>query len=231
VPAQPAPVRVPEEQRLILTGISWAGYQAIGTIQAERRVRLTYDRGVLEIMTLSRRHERSKTLLARFVEALTEEMDIDLASGGGITFAREELERGFESDESFWIANEAAVGGKEELDLTKDPPPDLTLEVEVSRSALNRMHLFASFGIPEVWRWDGAALHVCLLGADGEYAERERSKAFPFLPLAEVVRFLQRAAEMSETKLLREFRQWVREQMARGWGTSAEGQSGATAGG
>jgi hypothetical protein len=58
---------------------------------------------------------------------------------------------------------------------------------------------------------------VNLLGKDGQYSEGDRSLAFPFLPVAELVRYLA-SREVSETRLVREFRQWVREQQARGWG-------------
>ena len=39
---------------MVLHGVDWHGYQAIGRVLADRPgLRLTYDRGVLEIMTTS----------------------------------------------------------------------------------------------------------------------------------------------------------------------------------
>lgn len=52
-----------------------------------------------------------------------------------------------------------------------------------------------------------------LVTDDGTYQQHEASKAFPFLPLAEVVKFLGPTDE-SETKLVRRFRAWVRDQLA-----------------
>jgi Uma2 family endonuclease len=214
-------VQVPAEQRFVLSGINWPTYVAFGNLLGERHIRLTYDRGEMELMTVSPRHERSKSLLARLVEALTVELDIDIASYGSMTCRREDLERGLEPDECYWIANEPRVRGHDDIDFAEDPPPDLVLEVEISRSVLDRLGIYARLGVPEVWRWDGETLRICLLGPDGQYTESERSLAFPFLPVTELVRFLAASATMSETKLLRSFQAWVREQIARGWSTSA----------
>jgi len=208
-------VAIPCEQRFVLSGINWRAYVTFGDLLDERHVRVTFDRGELEFMTLSPEHERAKKLLARLLEALTEELDIDIASYGSMTCRREDLERGLEPDECYWIANEALFRARDEVDLTSDPPPDLALEVEISRSALDRLGLYAALGVPEVWRWDGQTLRICLLGSDGEYRESAQSRAFPFLPVSEFVRFLTAGAAMSETKLLRSFRSWVREQLAR----------------
>lgn len=212
-PARPSG---PPQQYLRLSCVPWKAYVSWTDDLGPRHLRVTYDQGEMEIMTLSPKHENRKKRLARLVEALCEEMRIDLASYGSMTMRRERLSRGLEGDESYWIEHEAIVRDREEIDLEVDPPPDLILEIEVSRSALNRMAIYAALKVPEVWRWDGKTLRVCLLSADGTYRESNRSRAFPFLPLDEVARFLT-SKGVSETQLLRSFRAWVREQMARGW--------------
>src|SRR5579884_552502 len=213
---------IPAEQRLVLSGIDWPAYVAFGDLLGERHVRLTYNAGELEFMTLSPEHERAKKLLARLLEALTEELDIDIAGYGSMTCRREDLDRGLEPDECYWIAHEPQVRGRHDIDLDRDPPPDLALEVEISRSALDRLGLYASLDVSEVWRWDGQTLRVCILQADGSYAESQQSKAFPFLPVADLVRFLTGDENQSETKRLRAFRTWVREQAAQGWQRAAD---------
>jgi Uma2 family endonuclease len=126
-----------------------------------------------------------------------------------MTFQREDLARGLEPDECYWIEHESVVRGRDDIDLETDPPPDLVLEIEISRSALDRMSIYAALGVPEVWRWDGTKLAVNLLTRRGTYRMSDRSKAFPFLPLAEFARFLE-PTKLSETQLLRSFRTWVR---------------------
>src|SRR5436190_459799 len=95
--------QAPVEQRFLLSGIDWSSYVGFGELLGERHVRLTYDRGSLELMTLSPKHEHGKRLLGRLVETLTEELDIGIASYGSMTFRREDLERGLEPDECYWI--------------------------------------------------------------------------------------------------------------------------------
>jgi Uma2 family endonuclease len=211
-----ATVTVPAEQRFRISGIDWKTYVAFSDLLWDRHIRITYDRGEMELMTVSESHERGKTRLSRLVESLTEELAIDMAGLGSMTCRREDMERGFEPDECYWIAHEAAVRDREGIDFTRDPPPDLAIEVEISRSSIPRLPLYASLGVPEVWRWDGQRLIVVLLGDDGQHHESDRSLSFPFLPVAELVRFLTMTG-VSETQVIRAFREWVREQQARKW--------------
>jgi len=211
-----ATVQAAPEERLRLSQVPWADYVAYCDGLGERPIRVTYDRGEMEVMTMSSRHENRKTLLRRFVEALTEEMSIDIAGYGSMTHRREDLERALEGDECYWIAHESAVRGKIDLDLENDPPPDLFLEIEISRSLLDRMAILAAMGVPEVWRWDGETLRVCLLTQEVGYRESDHSLAFPFLPLDDFAVFLNNTGQ-SETQLVKTFRAWVREQMAHGW--------------
>jgi Uma2 family endonuclease len=210
-------LQIPQEQRFVLDWVPWPTYVAYAEMMGERHVRVTYHQGRMEFMTLSPEHEHWKHRLVLLVAVVAEEMNIDIAGYGSMTWQREDLERGMEPDECYWIANEARVRGRTEIDLANDPPPDLALEVEISRSALPRMKMFASFGVPEIWRFDGQTLRFCVLGPNGEYTEQEKSRAFPFLSAAELARFLTEHATESETKLMRTFRIWVREQIARGW--------------
>jgi Uma2 family endonuclease len=197
------------DRRFVLYGVSWRFYEAFLSEMAERRIFLTYDRGNLEIMSPSGKHARSSCLLGRLVEILTEELDIPVDNLGDMTFRREDLDRGLEPDECYYLRNEPRIRGKDEIDLTTDPPPDLGIEVDISRSSLNKLGVYAALGFPEVWRYDGTTVHVHILQPDGRYAVGETSVSFPFLPMAELGRFLQRASTMDKTSWARSFRAWV----------------------
>jgi Uma2 family endonuclease len=207
-----------------MSAVSWEGYMHLGQAFAGRHVRMAYDRGELEIMKVSLGHEADKCLLARFVEVVTEEMAIDIGSGGSTTLNREDLERGLEGDECWWIKHEAEVRDLREIDLNQHPPPDLALEVEITRRILNRIPIYAALGVPEIWRWDGQVLSVCLLGEDGEYSVSKASLSFPFLPVAELSRFIHLQESMSETGVIRTFREWVRQHAAQ-WQSSFKSPS------
>src|SRR5205823_3484557 len=120
-------------------------------------------------------------------------------------------------DKCFFFEHEQDVRGKDKLDLSVDPPPDLAIEVDISRSSLNRMGIYAALGVPEVWRFDGQVLRVYRLGPNRSYAEVQESEHFPFLPIVKVQEFLLQRGQMDETKLVKTFRQWVREQFRLGW--------------
>jgi Uma2 family endonuclease len=206
------------EQHIVLSNIDWDTYILFSDRIGERNIRCNYNGVDLELMTISPEHERAKSLLGRLLEALTEEMDIDVAGFGSMTCRRQDLAHGFEPDECYWIAHEPQVRSSDHIDLTRDPPPDLMLEVEISRSFVDRLALAARLGVAEVWRWDGEMLRVMLLRPDGRYSESEQSRALPFLPVAEFARFLHRNTAQSDTKWLQSFRAWVREQKAHDWG-------------
>jgi Uma2 family endonuclease len=208
-------VETPREQRFVLRDVSWTEYQGIAETLGERHLRLTFDRGSLEFTTLSHGHERYSNLLGRFVEVITEELDVPLQSGGSTTFGREDLERGIEPDQCYYLENEPLVRDKDEIDLAVDPPPDLAIEVDVSRRSLNRMGIYAALRVREVWRFDGETLRAYRLNKRGSYVEVTQSQHFPFLSLAKVAEFLGRRTEMDETSLVRAFRRWVRGQIAK----------------
>lgn len=206
------------EQHILLSNVDWDTYILFSDRIGERNIRCNYNGVDLELMTISPEHERAKSLLARLLEALTVEMAIDIAGFGSMTCRRQDLAHGFEPDECYWIEHEPQVRGRDHIDLTRDPPPDLMLEVEISRSFVDRLALAARLGVPEIWRWNGDTLCVMLLRSDGQYSESERSRALPFLPIAEFARFLHRDTAQSDTRWMQSFLAWVREQMANNWG-------------
>ena len=193
-----------DEQYFLLSLVPWKAYVAFCDCLGQRNLRVTYDRGEMEVMSLSRKHEKGKKRLGRLVEALTEELDIDIEHGGSMTCRNEDMLRALEPDECYWIAHERDVRDRDEIDLDVNPPPDLSLEIEISRSMLNRMGIYATLKVPEVWRWDEETLFVHLLTPRGTYRSSKRSKAFPFLPLDEFASFLTRT-DLSNTKLIRAF--------------------------
>jgi Uma2 family endonuclease len=52
------------------------------------------------------------------------------------------------------------------LDLSVDPPPDLVIETEVSRSVLRRLRIYAALGTREIWRWRKSGLTAYSLSED-----------------------------------------------------------------
>jgi Uma2 family endonuclease len=199
------------EQRFVLHGVDWDGYEMMLKLVGDRRsVRIAYDRGDLELMSPSYDHERFKRLLGRIVEIVAEEFHISYVAAGSTTWRREAIDRGVEPDDCFYITGLHRIRGKTP-DLEVDPPPDLAIEVEISRSALDRMGIYAALRVPEVWRFDGETLRVELLQGDGTYAEATAGLSLPMLPLGEVPRWVNmNVAGEDQGEWGRQFRGWVR---------------------
>jgi len=202
------------ERRFLIPGIGWDGYQTLLGLIGDRPIRLTYDRGSVELMSPLYVHERDKRLLGYMVEAITDELDIPRVSAGSTTFNSEALDRGLEPDECFYLANAYRLRRTDRIDLTIDPPPDLAIEVEITAGVLKRLVIYAALGVPEVWRFDGEILSVLLLQPDRTYAEAAASAAFPFLPMGEIARFLRDYEPTNDTRWGRAFRAWVRDELA-----------------
>jgi len=205
------------KHRLVLYDVEWRDYHRFLRLFDERPgVHLTYDRGVLEIMTLSYHHENVGRLVGRFILVLTEEFGLPVSGGGSTTFRRRRKKRGLEPDECFWIQSEALVRGKTEIDLRTDPPPDLALEVDITRSSLNRLRIYAALGIPEVWRLERQVPVCYLLGLDERYKVSQTSKAFSGLRPAELSSFLALRGQLDENAIAQKFRAWVQEERKAG---------------
>ena len=201
----------PPEQIVQLSGISWQTYEALLAEIGDRQIRLTYNRGHLEIMVPSPEHELYKKVMGRFVETLAEELEVRIEPLGSTTFKRPELS-GAEPDECFYIQNISAVKGKKRIDLTQDPPPDLVVEIDITSRSENTLQVYADLGVPEVWIYNGSRLRIHRL-ENGEYVEGELSLAFPSLPILEIVRFLEQAETMDYLELVKAFRNWVKSQI------------------
>lgn len=101
--------RQSKHQSVVLHDIDWDTYQSLLRQIGDRSIRLTYDQGTLEIMSPSPEHERFKRYITRFIDALTEELDMPCASAGSTTWSRADLEKGLEPDECYYLTNEPKV--------------------------------------------------------------------------------------------------------------------------
>lgn len=201
------------EHRTILQNISWQTFKTMLTEMGDQRsTRLAYDSGIVEIMTPLMPHENSNRLIEAFVGVLCEELGLEIKRTGSLTLTRDDLERGGEPDSSYYIQNEALVRGKENIDLAVDPPPDLVLEVEYSRSKIDKLNLYASMGIPEFWRYNGNVLRIYKLQS-GQYVESSQSLTFSPILVKEIPRFLTESRNLGEITCTHNFRNWVKPQL------------------
>jgi len=202
--------KIAGESRFLISSIDWPTYEAILKALGDRPTRLTYDGGSLEFMSPSPAHERYQRMFDRLFGVLSFELRLPIVFGGSLTFDRQDMDRGLEADGCYWIQNERAVRSKLDFDPASDPPPDLAIEIEISRSALDRLAISARLRIPEVWRFDGESLNIHLLQPDGTYSESSTSRCLPALPVAELAQLLQPEELVDEGTRIREFVEPVR---------------------
>jgi Uma2 family endonuclease len=201
----------PAQRKVILRGVSWETYQRLlNEHQEVSGTHFIYDQGSLEIMVLSADHEEPNRILAQVVELIVEEWQIDIRQLGSTTFQREDLEKGFEPDSAYYIAHASDVEGRR-IDPATDPPPDLIIEVDVTSPSLPRFPIFAAFGVPEVWRYDGSRVAIHRLEGD-RYVEANSSLAFPPLTAETITRFLGDRQRLRSTQWVRQIREWARRQ-------------------
>ncbi|MBF2021870.1 MAG: Uma2 family endonuclease [Hydrococcus sp. C42_A2020_068] len=194
-----------------MSGISWQTYETLLKELSHRRLRLTYNRGTLEIMVPSPERELYKKVLGRFVETIAEELEINIYPLGSTTFQRPQLS-GTEPDECFYIQNLDAIKGRKRIDLEEDLPPDLVVEIDITSSLRNRFQVYADLEVPEIWLYDGKDFKIYQL-QNQRYLECDRSLAFPNLPIPEIYQFLQQADTVDYLELVKEFRRWVKRQV------------------
>jgi Uma2 family endonuclease len=187
---RPAPEAEPEpvDQRIVLHGVSWDEYVALNDALGDRAgVRVCYCEGTLELMAPGLLHEDKKKKIARLLELYGLVRDVPLQGLGSMTYRKKPKKRGAEPDECYFVGQ-----------VTKGPP-DIAIEVAASRSAIDKLSLYAGLGVPELWIWEDDRLAVYRLGKAG-YREVKRSKLLPRLDLAELATFVRMPDQAAAAK-------------------------------
>jgi Uma2 family endonuclease len=209
----------PSEQRIVLEKVSWQKYETLlAEMQQARTSRFTYDRGRLEMMSPLDEHERCHKLIESLILVLADEVGFPLEVYKSPTLLRPDLRIGTEPDTAYYVQHQPEVKGKHSLDLMADPPPDLVLEVALNKSSLDKMPIYESLGIPEVWRYiskvgddffKGDLQIYCWTG--DRYFGSNHSLAFPFLPTTRVLQFIEQSDTLGLASGLRLLRDWLQE--------------------
>jgi Uma2 family endonuclease len=205
-------ITVPPGNQLLLRDITWQMFETLLTELGESRAsRLSYSKGSLEIMVPLPEHETGKVLIGDLVKIILEELEIEFCSLGSTTFKNENMAQAIEADDCFYIQNEAAVRGKNRIDLATDPPPDLAIEIDItSRTQFNN---YEALGVPELWRYNGRSLQISVL-QDGKYVQSDRSFQFPSFPIAHLIpQYIEQSKTAGRNVAMKAFRALVRSQI------------------
>ncbi|MEG4252388.1 Uma2 family endonuclease [Microcoleus sp. AT3-A2] len=205
-------LKIQPGQQLLVEDVNWQQFESILAELGERRAsRLSYSNGRLEIMVPLPEHEKAKEIIGDMVKILLETRQIAFESLGSTTLKNERMSQAVEPDTCFYIQNQAAVIGKNRLDMSVDPPPDLAIEIDLtSRTQLDNYQIL---GVPELWRYARRGLQINVLQTE-QYIESDVSPTFPNIPIVELVnQYTQQTQVAGRTHAIQAFKNWVRENL------------------
>lgn len=197
---------LPDGSTLVLHQVSWDEYERLLEQLSHRpRLRISYDRGKLEIMTPLPEHETYARFIDDLVGALADHRDLPLEKFGGATWKRRQLARGVEPDSCYYVQNAERVIGIKNPDLDSDPPPDLVVEIDITNESLGKFPMYAALQVPEIWRYDGDVLEFYERIGD-TYERISESRAFPGLIPTMITTAIERIPVVGQRQAVREFR-------------------------
>ena len=202
---------LPPGRSLILNDVSWEEYERLlddlGDSSANR---VTYYEGRLEIVSPSSNQEMYTGLILGIALIIADETGCNLESRGSTTFKQKSSAKGAEPDMCFYVENASRIIGTPRIDLSVDPPPDIAVEIDVSRGSKTKLSIYERFGLREVWIYDERRMRIYELTPQG-YVESTVSISFPLLTCDVLTDLLERSKTTGQSAVLRSFRAWLQE--------------------
>jgi Uma2 family endonuclease len=201
--------QLPEDTIVIWHSVTWEEYEALLERVGEASgLRLSFDNGTLQAMTLSPEHEKYVRFIERLVSTLSLRLRIKTLSFGSATLKKRQKGKGSEPDACFYVQTAAALGKRIQLDFAVDPPPDIAVEVDVHHDSHSKLPIYLALGVPEIWRYDGRQMTVLRLESEA-YVEIEASPALPMLTGRILTEYLTRMREEGEFEAVLAFDHWL----------------------
>ncbi|MEH2060344.1 MAG: Uma2 family endonuclease [Nostoc sp.] len=188
--------------RLLAT---WQDYQGLCQQRGENSIpRIKYQDGEVLLMSPLPKHGRDAHLIANIITTLLDYFQCEYDAFTPVTMELPQ-ESGIEPDYCFYIDNWQAVSGKERIDWSNDPPPDLVLEIDVT--SYTDVNDFLPYQVPEVWLYRNKQLYIYQLQGQS-YIIQNHSKYFPNINLQDIIfRCFQVAYERNTSAAIRELKQ------------------------
>jgi Uma2 family endonuclease len=163
---------------VILRNQTWQDYESLLALRGDRSLPKIYFHAIRQetrLMSPLPSHANRVDTLRDLVKSLLRLRGQDWQCFDPVTL-RTFPRSGVEPDTCFYVKNRQFILGKERIDLTTDPPPDLAIEVDfTSRTNLED---YLPIAIPELWIYRLSDLQIYLF--DGEnYRESSDSLLFP----------------------------------------------------
>lgn len=204
--------RMPPDSVLIQHGISWNEYEELLDAVGEASgLRISYDDGTLQIMTVSFKHEKYVRTIERMVDLVSLQLRIKVLFYGSATMKKHRKKKGAEPDACFYVEKADLVGTKDDIDLNTDPSPDVVVEIDLHHDSFSKFPIYAALGVREIWRYEGQALTIHHL-SEGQYVASEASLSLPFFTSGVLTEFLARIPNQDQYNILLAFEEWLKTQ-------------------
>ena len=200
---------LPPRAAVTFQDVSWEEYeQLLEEVGTSRELRVSYNDGTLNILTLSAEHESYAAFINLLVGHLSFRRRINIRFFGSATMKKQTRRKGSEPDACFYVQTAPIIGNKMQIDFATDPPPDIVVEVDIYHDSRDKFSIYAELRVPEIWRYDGKELTIHHLQED-RYVSVENSLALPVLSCRALTDFLGRLPKDGESQTLVAFDEWL----------------------
>jgi len=201
--------QLPADTVVTFHAVSWEEYEELlEQVSEASGLRLSYDDGTLQAMTLSYEHENYACFLDKLITVISLRTRINIRSFGSATMKKRKVQKGNEPDACYYVQSANLIGNRMDIDINTDPPPDVAVEIDVHHDSRSKLSIYASLGVPEIWRYDGRQMTI-YHRTQGEYVPAEASLALPLLTSAVLTEFLARLRDEGESQAILAFDEWL----------------------
>ncbi len=194
-------------------GVSWDDYEElVNQMESFPAHRIWFDEGKLSIMSPKPNHEKPKTFFTRSGQILSEILNLDIEDLGSTTYKSEFKKKGAEPDVCFYVENAKFIIGLDDFDTSIAPPPDVVVEIDTTNDSWEKFPIYASFGVKEIWRYDGKTFEIYELRKNAEYKQVKQSKSLPILTAKVLNDLLNQSNEKDQYEILLDFEEWLKTQ-------------------
>lgn len=205
--------QLPEAASVTFNDVSWDEYEELLEQVGEAPgLRISYDNGSLQVMTISSEHEKYASFISSLVTVIQLRLRIDILGFGSATMRKRKRKKGNEPDGCFYVQTASLIGNRIHLDFETDPPPDIAVEIDVHHDSRSKFPIYAALGVSEIWRYDGQAMtiyHLSEAGDEQQYVAGDTSTALPMLTAQLLTEMIERMRNEGELKALLAFDEWL----------------------
>ena len=205
--------QLPEKADLTFGNATWSDYEKLlDEVGEASGLRISFDQGKLQVMTLSSLHENYSALVQDIIRQVSLQKRIKVLCYKSSTIKASKELKGAEPDGCFYVQSADQLPDKLRIDFSTDPMPDIVLEIDIHHDSKAKFEIYSTFGINEIWRYDGKVFELYARQKNGEYKLSKKSKALPILTPKILTTLLNQSETKDQYEILLGFDEWLKTQ-------------------